>query len=130
MWQACLASQNSNLAKGQISGPLTTRDILTNDQILKAEFYRPLIVGYHNGAAIQLSDIADVEDSVQNIRNSGYVNGKPCVNLHYFATAWRKYYWDCRSDPKGPPVAEGFDTRRDRRDDRRRSHDHNSRVGA
>jgi multidrug efflux pump len=76
-----LSSQNSNLAKGQISGPLTTQDIVTNDQILKAEFYRPLIVGYHNGAAIQLSDIADVEDSVQNIRNSGYVNGKPCVNL-------------------------------------------------
>ena len=76
-----LGSQNSNLAKGQISGPLTTSDIVTNDQLLKAQFYRPLIVGYHNGAAIQLSDVADVEDSVQNIRNSGYVNGKPCVNL-------------------------------------------------
>jgi multidrug efflux pump len=76
-----LSTQNSNLAKGQIAGPLTTSDIVTNDQLLKAEFYRPLIVGYHNGAAIQLSDIADVEDSVQNVRTSGYVNGKPCVNL-------------------------------------------------
>src|SRR6202041_3123245 len=76
-----LSTQNSNLAKGQIAGPLTTSDIVTNDQLLKAEFYRPLIVGYHNGAAIQLSDIADVEDSGQNIRTSGYVNGKPCVNL-------------------------------------------------
>jgi multidrug efflux pump len=76
-----LGSQNSNLAKGQISGGLTTRDILTNDQLLKADFYKPLIVGYHNGAAIQLSDVADVQDSVQNIRTSGYVNGKPCVNL-------------------------------------------------
>jgi multidrug efflux pump len=76
-----LSTQNSNLAKGQIAGSLTTADIVTNDQLLKAEFYRPLIVGYHNGAAIQLSDIADVEDSVQNIRTSGYVNGKPCVNL-------------------------------------------------
>jgi multidrug efflux pump len=76
-----LSTQNSNLAKGQIAGSLTTADIVTNDQLLKAEFYRPLIVGYNNGAAIQLSDIADVEDSVQNIRTSGYVNGKPCVNL-------------------------------------------------
>jgi len=76
-----LGSQNSNLAKGQIAGDLTTSNILTNDQLLKAEFYRPLIVGYHNGAAIQLSDVADVEDSVQNIRTSGYINGKPCVNL-------------------------------------------------
>src|ERR1700691_806249 len=76
-----LSTQNSNLAKGQIAGPLTTSDIVTNDQLLKAEFYRPLIVGYHNGAAVRLSDIADVEDSVQNVRTSGYVNGKPCVNL-------------------------------------------------
>ena len=79
-----LASQNSNLAKGQISNGSTSRDILANDQLLTAEFYRPLIVGYHDGAAIRLSDIADVEDSNQNIRNSGYVNGKACVNLIIF----------------------------------------------
>jgi multidrug efflux pump len=76
-----LAAQNSNLAKGQLSDGLTSRDILANDQLLKADFYKPLIVGYHNGAAIKLSDVADVRDSTQNIRNSGYVNGKPCVNL-------------------------------------------------
>ncbi|HEX4076157.1 MAG TPA: multidrug efflux RND transporter permease subunit [Candidatus Acidoferrales bacterium] len=79
-----LSTQNSNLAKGQLSNGLTTSEILTNDQLLKAEFYKPLIVGYHNGAAVQLSDIADVEDSVQNIRTSGYVDGKPCVNLIIF----------------------------------------------
>ncbi|HXW60995.1 MAG TPA: multidrug efflux RND transporter permease subunit [Candidatus Acidoferrales bacterium] len=76
-----LAAQNSNLAKGQLSDGLTSRDILANDQLLHADFYKPLIVGYHNGAAIKLSDVADVRDSTQNIRNSGYVNGKPCVNL-------------------------------------------------
>ena len=76
-----LGSQNSNLAKGQVWDDTTSRDILANDQLLKADFYRPLIVGYHNGAAVRLSDVADVEDSNQNIRNSGYVNGKPCVNL-------------------------------------------------
>jgi len=76
-----LAAQNSNLAKGQLSDGSTSRDILANDQLLKADYYKPLIVGYHNGAAIKLSDVADVEDSTQNIRNSGYVNGKPCVNL-------------------------------------------------
>jgi multidrug efflux pump len=76
-----LANQNSNLAKGQLSDGSTSRDILDNDQLLKADYYKPLIVGYHNGAAIKLSDVADVQDSNQNIRNSGYVNGKPCVNL-------------------------------------------------
>jgi len=79
-----LGSQNSNLAKGQIANAYTTRDILANDQLLKAQFYKPLIVGYDNGAAVQLSDVADVVDSVQNIRNSGYVDGKPCVNLIIF----------------------------------------------
>jgi multidrug efflux pump len=73
-----LASQNANLPKGQISNGQTTADILDNDQLLKAEdYYKPLIVGYHNGAAIKLSDIADVEDSVQKYAGAGYVNGKP-----------------------------------------------------
>jgi multidrug efflux pump len=79
-----LSTQNSNLAKGQLSDASTTREILTNDQLLQADFYKPLIVGYHNGAAVRLSDVADVEDSVQNIRTSGYVDGKPCVNLIIF----------------------------------------------
>jgi len=79
-----LGTQNSNLAKGQIWDDTASRDILANDQLLKADFYKPLIVGYHNGAAVRLSDVADVEDSNQNIRNSGYVNGKPCVNLIIF----------------------------------------------
>jgi len=79
-----LASQNSNLAKGQIADSVPSRDILANDQLLKADFYKPLIIGYHQGAAVKLSDVADVEDANQNIRNSGYVNGKPCVNLIIF----------------------------------------------
>src|SRR6202008_756236 len=63
---------------------LTTADIVTNDQLLKADYYKPLIVGYHNGAAIKLSDIANVEDSVENIRAAGFVNGKPSVLVIIF----------------------------------------------
>jgi len=74
-----LRAQNSNLAKGQISGDQTSADILANDQLLTADYYKPLVVGYHNGAAVKLSDVADVEDSVQNVRNAGYANGQPCV---------------------------------------------------
>lgn len=77
--QKMLSVQNANLPKGQISNGETTADILTNDQLLKADYYKPLIVGYHKGAAIKLSDVADVQDSVENIRASGYVNGKPSV---------------------------------------------------
>ena len=53
-----LNAQNANLPKGQISDDTRTANILANDQLLKAKDYRPLIVGYHKGAAIQLSDVA------------------------------------------------------------------------
>ena len=79
--QSQLSLQNSDLAKGQITDGNITADILANDQISKAVDYRPLIVGYKNGAAIHLSDVADVIDSVQNIRNGGYLNGKRAINI-------------------------------------------------
>jgi multidrug efflux pump len=76
-----LQAQNANLAKGQIANGDTSADILANDQMLKAAQYKPLIVGFHNGSAIALSDVADVVDSVQDIRQAGYVNGKPGILL-------------------------------------------------
>jgi multidrug efflux pump len=76
-----LNQQNANLPKGQITNGRTTSEILANDQLLTAEFYKPLIVGYHNGAAIKLSDVADVEESVENVRSAAYINGKPGVLL-------------------------------------------------
>jgi multidrug efflux pump len=74
-----LSQQNANIAKGQLANNTTTADIEVNDQLLKAEQYRPLIVGYSNGAAIRLSDIANVQDSVENLRSAGLANGKPCA---------------------------------------------------
>ena len=56
--QSVLSLQNSDLAKGQISDGMVTADILDNDQISKAADYKPLVVGYHNGAAVRLSDVA------------------------------------------------------------------------
>ena len=79
-----LSQQNANEPKGQIWDGHTTADILANDQLLKADYYKPLIVGYHNGAAIKLADIADVQDSVENIRNAGFVDGEPCVMMRIF----------------------------------------------
>ena len=79
-----LSQQNANLAKGQIANDSTTSDLASNDQLLKAEYYRPLIVGFNNGAAIRLSDIATVQDSVENIRSAGVANGKPCALIIIF----------------------------------------------
>ena len=79
-----LAVQNANSPKGQIANDATTQDIAANDQLLKAQYYQPLIVGYHNGAAVVLSDIAEVDDSVEDIRATGLMNGKPAILLIVF----------------------------------------------
>ena len=79
-----LSRQNANSPKGQITDSTTTADITTNDQLLKAVDYMPLVVGYHNGAAVKLSDVANVQDSTENIRAAGFVNGKPSVLIIIF----------------------------------------------
>jgi multidrug efflux pump len=82
--QSVLSLQNSDLAKGQISNGNVSMDILANDQISHAADYKPLIVGYKNGAAVRLSDVAQVTDSVQNVRAAGYLNGKRSVTVIIF----------------------------------------------
>ena len=82
--QSMLSLQNSDLAKGQISDGTVTADILANDQISHAADYKPLVVGYKNGAAIRLSDVADVTDSVANVRAAGYLNGKRSITVIVF----------------------------------------------
>ncbi len=79
-----LSQQNANLPKGQLNDAVLTSDIAANDQLLKATNYQSLVVGYHNGAAVKLSDIAHVQDSVENIRAAGFVNGKPSVLVIVF----------------------------------------------
>ncbi|HZV33389.1 MAG TPA: efflux RND transporter permease subunit, partial [Verrucomicrobiae bacterium] len=79
-----LSQANANSPKGHFADEKNTMYITANDQLLKAEYYRPLVVGYHNGAAIRLSDIADVEDSVEDVRNAGYSDGKPSVVVIVF----------------------------------------------
>jgi multidrug efflux pump len=82
--QGVLSTQNSDLARGQIAGPTSSSDILVNGQMSHAAEYAPLIIGYSNGAAVRLSDVAQVIDSTQNIRNAGYLNGKPSIAIIVF----------------------------------------------
>jgi multidrug efflux pump len=82
--QQAVAGQNSNLAKGQILVGNDMADIVANDQISKAVDYKPLIVGYAKGGAVRLSDVADVIDSQQTVRQAGFLNGKPSINMLVF----------------------------------------------
>jgi len=79
--QSVLQIQNSHLAKGQITDGITSADILANDQISHAVDFKQVVVGYKKGAVIRLTDVADVVDSVQNVRAAGYLNGKRAVLL-------------------------------------------------
>jgi multidrug efflux pump len=77
--RAALASANANSPKGAIEEGDHRFQLYTNDQASHASEYRPLIIAYRNGSAVQLSDVAQVEDSVQDLRNEGRANGEPSV---------------------------------------------------
>ena len=82
--RAALASANANSPKGTIEQGDGHYQIYTNDQALDAAAYKPLIVAWRNGAPVKLSDVADVVDSVENLRNQGLANGKPAVIVLLF----------------------------------------------
>jgi multidrug efflux pump len=79
-----LRNTNVNRPKGQLADGIKTREIRTNDQLFKAEEYRDLIVVFRNGAPIRLADLGEVQDSVEDIRAEGLVNGKTAVMLVIF----------------------------------------------
>jgi multidrug efflux pump len=76
-----LGAANVNRPKGEISDARVSRPLATTDQLFKAKEYGPLIVAYRNGAAVRLSDVASVVDSVEDVRTGGLANGEPSVLL-------------------------------------------------
>jgi multidrug efflux pump len=74
-----LAATNANRPKGSLEDGDRHWQIQANDQAKKAVDYLPLIVAYRNGAAVRLTDLGQVVDSVQDLRNAGSSNGKPSV---------------------------------------------------
>ena len=79
-----LNAANSNAPKGEVSGYARNNTFSDNDQLFTADQYRPLIVAYNHGAAVRLGDVADLTDSVADVRNIGLANGKPGVLMPIF----------------------------------------------
>jgi multidrug efflux pump len=77
--RAALASANANSPKGTIDDGNRRLQIYTNDQANVAADYAPLVIAYRNGSAVRLSDVAEVTDSVQDLRNLGMSDGQPSV---------------------------------------------------
>ncbi|WP_153100647.1 efflux RND transporter permease subunit [Paraburkholderia hayleyella] len=77
--RAALAAANANSPKGAIEFGPNRVQIYTNDQASRAAQYRDLVIAYRNGAAVRLSDVAEVIDSVEDLRNQGLMNGQRSV---------------------------------------------------
>ena len=79
--RAAINASNANRPKGVVEDGDRSWQIYANDQSKTAAEYLPVIVSYKNGAAVRLGDVAEVVDSVQDLRNYGSANGKPSVLL-------------------------------------------------
>ncbi len=82
--RTALAAANANRPKGEITGDEVSHQLSTTDQLLQAADYQPLIIRYQNGAAVKLSDVAEVRDSVEDVRNLGLTDGNPAVLIVIF----------------------------------------------
>jgi multidrug efflux pump len=79
-----LSGANVNTPKGHFSDENRMVEVGANDQLFHAVDYDPLIVTYHNGSAVRISDIGMAQDAPETLRASGYSNGKPSILLILF----------------------------------------------
>ncbi len=77
--RAAVAAANVDQAKGAFDGPRQSSIIGANDQLLTSKEYRPLIIAYRNNAPVLLSDVADVIDDAENVKQAAWMNDAPAV---------------------------------------------------
>jgi multidrug efflux pump len=80
--RAAVAASNVDAAKGNFDGRNLDYTIEDNDQLLSAADYRPLIIAYHNGAPVTLSEVATVVDEPENVKQAAWMNSVPAVILN------------------------------------------------
>jgi len=80
--RTALVAANANEAKGNFDGPHQSYQIGANDQLLSSADYAGLVVAYKNGAPVKLTDLADIKDDVENIRQAAWMNQVPAVILN------------------------------------------------
>ncbi|WP_105668080.1 multidrug efflux RND transporter permease subunit MdtC [Cronobacter dublinensis] len=79
--RSAISNANVRRPQGAIEGAQQRWQLQTNDELKTAAEYAPLVIHYRNGAAVQLSEVATVTDSVQDVRNAGMTNAKPAILL-------------------------------------------------
>jgi multidrug efflux pump len=84
--RTAMAQVNANVPKGYLADGLSRWTLTDNDQLYKADQYRPVIITYRKGSPVRLSDVANVYDAVEDIHTAGLANGKPAVVI----IVWRQ----------------------------------------
>ncbi|HEX3498579.1 MAG TPA: efflux RND transporter permease subunit, partial [Stellaceae bacterium] len=77
-----IGTANVNTLKGNFDGPSRAYTINANDQLQSAADYRSLVIAYKNGAPVRLSDVAQVQDSAENVKLAAWMNTVPAVVLN------------------------------------------------
>jgi multidrug efflux pump len=82
--RSILGGANANVPKGHFTDGPNMWEVGANDQILKAVDYQPLVIAYRNGSAVRISDVGEAVDSVEDLRQAGYLDSQPAVLLIVF----------------------------------------------
>jgi len=80
--RTALSQANVDQAKGTFDGAHQAYTIGANDQLISSDAYRPLIIAYRNGAPVRLSDVANVIDGAEDVRQAAWANKNPAVILN------------------------------------------------
>jgi multidrug efflux pump len=80
--RTAIGNANVNQAKGSFDGPARAYTIDSNDQLKSADEYRSIIIAYRNNGPVRLSDVADVIDDAENVRQAAWVNEQPAIILN------------------------------------------------
>jgi multidrug efflux pump len=80
--RTALQQTSLDQAKGNFDGPQQDYQIQSNDQLMTSSDFQKVIIAYHNGSPVRLSDVASVEDGVENTRQAAWMNETPAVIMN------------------------------------------------
>ena len=80
--RTALTSTTVNSAKGSFDGQSQAFQINANDQLLSSDGYRDVLVAYKNGAPVRLTDVAKINDGVENEKLAAWMNQTPAILLN------------------------------------------------
>ena len=74
-----IEAANVTLPTGKLEGRDRIRNIKDNGSLIKAEDFAKIVVAWRNGAPVRLSDVADVEEGVEETNQASFISGDPGV---------------------------------------------------